>query len=134
MANIEDFLLDDINAEETREVKFPRIKSPFIIKSITEELNTQIRKSCTIKVKTRSGRKEPEFNAELYMERLVLNCVVQPDLQNAKFQEHYKASGDAIGALRRMLLPGEFSELQNQIQELNGFDIELEEEVEEVKK
>ncbi|MNN89462.1 Phage XkdN-like protein [compost metagenome] len=55
-----------------------------------------------------------------------------PDLKNAELQKSYGVMG-AEALLHKMLLPGEYANLVQKVQELNGFDADMNELVEEVK-
>ncbi|MBP3037988.1 phage portal protein [Bacillaceae bacterium Marseille-Q3522] len=130
---ISDFLLDNVNEEEKVEVHIKRFKSPFVIKSITEAENDAIRKRCTIKVKARNGMNVPETNTSKYTGELIAASVVEPDLHNSELQEHYSTPGSAVDTLRAMLRPGEFALLSEKVQEINGYDLDVDDLKEEAK-
>lgn len=104
---------------------------PWEIRSMTEAENEEIRKSATKKVKTRNGR-TTETNEELYAAKLAVASVVFPDLKNVELQQSYGTLG-AENLLRRMLLPGEYTNLIEKVQEINGFDKDIEDLKEEIK-
>lgn len=123
MSSIKDFLFtpaDEIT-EEVRPSK--RFKTPFEIRAISEERNEQLRKNNTkVTINKRMGRKEKSVDQDAYMDDLMLACIVSPDLKNKELQEHYGTPGDTAGTLKKMLLPGEYTNMLEAIQELNGFD------------
>ena len=88
---------------------------PWKIKSITADENQRIRKDCYINIPINGKRGR---------------CVVYPDLQNAKLQDFYKVKG-VEQLLGKLLKPGEYDDLMEKIQEVNGYS--LEEKVEEAK-
>lgn len=102
------------------------------LQAITEEKNNELRKSSMKKIKGKGGAYKTDFDANEYMAKLVTNCVVYPDLKNAELQKSYSAVG-AEALLRKMLLPGEYAELGDRIQTMNGFDLDINELVDEVK-
>lgn len=129
--NIDNFLAENIKSgANEKKVKMERFKDPFVIQSISEFENANLRKASTM----RSKKSGTEVNTEMYVDKLVTACVKVPDLNNAKLQESYLTQGDPSGTLKKMLLPGEYADLTTAIQELNGFDQEHEEIVDEVKK
>ncbi|OAB25898.1 phage portal protein [Paenibacillus macquariensis subsp. defensor] len=102
------------------------------LRSITEEDNQELRKSATKKVKGKNGVYTPDLDTNDYLSKLVVACVAYPDLKNAEIQKTYGVMG-AEKLLRKMLLPGEFSNLMDKVQAMNGFDRDMNDMVEEVK-
>ncbi|AQZ46036.1 phage tail assembly chaperone [Paenibacillus larvae] len=105
---------------------------PWEIRSMTEAENEEIRKSATRKVKSKNGMYTTETNNELYLAKLAVASVVFPDLKNVELQQSYGTLG-AENLLRRMLLPGEYANLIEKVQEINGFDKDIEDLKEEIK-
>lgn len=105
---------------------------PWKIKAITEEENQEIRKSATKKVKAKGGVQIPETDTNEYSTRLVAECVVYPNLKDAALQASYGVQG-ADNLLAKMLFPGEYAELVTKVQELNGYDQDINEISKEVK-
>lgn len=105
---------------------------PWEIRSISEEENGECRKLSTRRVKSRSGSSLPEIDFNEYMCRLAAASVVFPNLKDADLQKSYGVVG-AEALLRNMLLPGEFAALLQKVQEINGFDKDMNELVDEVK-
>ena len=104
------------------------------LKSITSEEDEALRRSCTKKV-VMPGKKNQytqETDFEKYLGLLAAKCVVFPNLNAAELQDSYGVMGADI-LLKTMLKPGEYQELLKKIQEINGFDIGLDELVEEAK-
>ncbi|MFV0351230.1 MAG: phage tail assembly chaperone [Oscillospiraceae bacterium] len=141
MGKLEDFLLaQKIEAQvETEVVVSTRFVDkggaplPFRIRSITEAENKAIRKECqktTFNKKTR--QKDVETDTDLFLNRLVLACTVEPNFKNAELQKHYGVMG-AEALINAMLLPGEYTELLQAVQEINGFDLDVNSLVEEAK-
>ncbi|MEK5277768.1 MULTISPECIES: phage tail assembly chaperone [Paenibacillus] len=127
-------------AVETTEdfVVSPRFKDkdgkaiPWKLRSITEEENKELRKAATKRTKGKYGQFTSEMDANEYMAKMVVASVSYPDLKNAEIQKSYGVLGSEV-LLRKMLLPGEFSALSERVQTLNGFDQDINEQIEEVK-
>lgn len=99
---------------------------PWKIKAITEAENQEIRKASTRKVKAKGGMQMPETDPNAYSTRLVAECVVFPNLKDSALQASYGVQG-ADNLIAKMLYPGEFAELVTKVQELNGFDQDINE-------
>lgn len=104
---------------------------PWRLRSMTEEENETIRKSCQRKVKDK-GVVSYETNTDEYLAKLAVASVVFPDLKNAELQQSYQVMG-ADQCLRKMLLPGEYATLVQKVQQINGFDKSINELADEVK-
>lgn len=105
---------------------------PWKIRSMTEAENEAIRKSATKRIKVKNSGYTTEVDSEEYIARLAVSSVVFPNLKDAALQESYQVKG-ADALLRKMLLPGEYAALIQKVQELNGFDKDMNELIEEVK-
>lgn len=102
------------------------------LRSMSEVENEQCRKSATKQVKGKGGVVTPEIDFNEYTAKLIVASVVYPDLKNAELQQSYGVMG-AEALLRKMLLPGEYTGLLQQVQTLNGFNQDMNELVNEVK-
>jgi hypothetical protein len=104
------------------------------LQSVTSEEDEQIRKSCTKKVQVpgKRGQYTQDTDYEKYLGLLAVRCVVFPNLNDAKLQDSYGVMG-ADTLLKKMLKPGEYQDLLKKIQEINGFDIGMDELVDEAK-
>lgn len=103
------------------------------LKAINSDLDEAIRKECTKKVSTgKRGQTTPETDTDKYIGKMCVACVVFPDLNDAELQDSYGVK-DGMSLLKRMLLPGEYTELKAKIMEVNGYDMSLEEQVDEAK-
>lgn len=105
---------------------------PFEIRAITTEEESLIRKSCMVEVTVKKHMKMKQVNQEAFMAKLSAKCVVYPDLKNEELQNSYGVRGDEE-LLKVMLLPGEYAELLNAVQEINGYSKDMNELVEEAK-
>lgn len=104
----------------------------WLLKGIPEEENDAIRSSATRKVKGKNGVMVPETNTSEYLAKLAAACVVFPNLNDAELQKSYGVRG-ADALIRKMLLSGEYAGLIGKIQEINGFDKDINELADEVK-
>lgn len=101
---------------------------------ITSEDDEAIRKACTRKVPIpgKKGQYTPETDYNAYLGKLAARCTVYPNLNNAELQNSYGVMG-ADTLLKTMLNPGEYAEYLAKIQEVNGFDVTMEELVDQAK-
>lgn len=104
------------------------------IRAISSAEDEDIRRKCMKKVSV-PGRKNQfttETDVNLYLGRLAAECTVFPDLKSAELQDSYKVRGEDI-LLKKMLTAGEYADYCQKVQEVCGFDISFDEEVEEAK-
>lgn len=130
--SVKDFMLADASVlEDTKEVLFPQFKAPFVIRSLTADEMTNIRKEATRRTRSKkTGQLITELDDEKLIDLLMVSAVKQPDLTDSELQKHYGTSGNSGATLRKMLKAGQYDELATEIQELNGYDVdELAEEV-----
>ncbi|MBN3523102.1 phage tail assembly chaperone [Paenibacillus apiarius] len=129
------------NAEPNTEMTFAvstRFKNEegepvaWTLRSMSEVENEQCRKAATKQVKGKGGVVTPEIDFNEYTAKLIVASVVYPDLKNAELQQSYGVMG-AEALLRKMLLPGEYTALLQQVQTLNGFNQDTNDLVNEVK-
>lgn len=135
MSTLQDFLnanpIDNVTDEV---VVSPRFKDKdgnvlkFKIKAMTNQKFDELRKKFT---NVKKGRKV-EFDAHGFNTAVVIEHTVDPDFKDA-------SSIQKLGCrtpeeyLNRVLLAGEIATLVQKIHELSGFDVEMEELVEEAK-
>lgn len=102
--------------------------------AIDGEQDAAIRKSCTkrVQIPGKKGAYMPETDYELYALKVTAATIKFPDLNNAELQNSYGVMG-AEALLQKMLLPGELAEAKKIAQAVNGFDISMDELVEEAK-
>lgn len=141
MSNLSSFLAHNaLKVENIKHVASKRFvdknKKPmeWEIQCITSEEDETLRKSCTKRVPVPGKRKQfiPETDFNLYLGKLAVRCTVFPNLESAELQDSYKVMG-ADALLKTMLTPGEYADYLAKVQEINGFDADFEETVEEAK-
>lgn len=103
----------------------------FEIQPLTEKEVDALRKKSIKKVKARKGYKE-EMDNSLFVSRMIVESVVFPDFKSEKLQSNYGVMG-AEDLLETMLTAGEYSNLALKVQEVCGFNEDLEELVEDAK-
>lgn len=101
---------------------------------ITSKQSKDIKKICTKRVPSPVNKNivVPETDFDTYLCKLALACVQYPDLNNADLQDSYSVVG-AENLIQTMLKDGEYQNLLNKVQEINGFDIGLQDKVNEAK-
>lgn len=104
------------------------------IKAISSDLDETIRSECTKKVPIagKRGQYTKEVDQDKYMAKMCAVCTVFPDLGDVELQDSYGVkSPEAL--LRKMLLPGEYTEYKAKVMEVNGYDMSMDELVEDAK-
>lgn len=131
---LQEFLMKNgVQTEVQTEVHIKPFPEPFIIKSITEAENKAIRKSCEkTEFNKKTRQKETVMDRDLYANRLVVACCVDPNFKDAEFQKKFGVVG-AEKLLDKILTPGQFAELFEKVQELLGFDTDINDLIEEAK-
>lgn len=105
------------------------------IKPLTTKENEDIRESCTfeVQVKGKPNLFRPKVNTNLYIAKMIVASVVEPNLNNAELQDSYGVKKPE-DLLKEMIDdPGEYNEFAAFIQKFNGFTTTLDDEVEEAK-
>lgn len=107
---------------------------PWEIGCITSGEDEDLRKLCTKKVQVpgKKGMFTPETDYNLYLGKLAAKCTVFPNLNDAELQNSYGVMGDDL-LLKTMLNPGEYADYLAKVQGVNGFDVNMEDTVEEAK-
>lgn len=141
MSNLQAFFAQNVEKAEVEEhVISKRFKDekgnpiPWKFGAIDGEQDAAIRRANT-KRKPVPGKKHiliPETDYEAYSLQVAIATCKFPDLNNAELQASYGVMG--AGALvKKMLTAGELAEFKEVAQKVNGFDIEMDELVEEAK-
>ena len=101
------------------------------VDSATDEA---LRKECTkrVPVPGKRGQFTQETDVNQYLGKMAAACTVFPCLDDKALQDSYHVMG-ADALLKKMLLPGEYSDYLNKVQEVNGYTISMDELVEEAK-
>lgn len=104
------------------------------IKPISSELDEAIRKDCTRKVPVvgHRGQYTPEVDTDKYISKVCVACTVYPNLNDTELQDAYGVK-DGETLLKKMLLPGEYAEYKAKVMEVNGYDMSMDDLVDEAK-
>jgi hypothetical protein len=104
------------------------------ISCITSTEDENLRKACTKRVPVPGKRNQftQETDYNLYLGKLAARCTVFPNLNDVDLQNSYGVMGADV-LLKTMLTPGEYAEYLVKVQEVNGFEVSMEEAVEEAK-
>ena len=102
-------------------------KIPFEIMPIDENKNEQIKLQCE-----RISGNEKVFDDNLYITKLVCECVVSPDLDSSELQTNYNVLGREK-LIKSMLYAGEFSNLVKYVEEICGFNSDILEDIKKIK-
>lgn len=107
---------------------------PWKFGTIDGETDASIRKSCTkrMPVPGKKGLYMPETDYDLYTLKVAIATIKFPDLNNAELQNSYGVNG-AETLIQKMLKPGELTEVKKIAQAVNGFDVGMDDLVEEAK-
>lgn len=132
MSNLSAFLHPATMAEEKDVVISNRFVDekgnvvPFRIRSLTQEQNDAITKACRRSVKV-NGMVQEKLDSTEMGRRLVVEATVEPNFR-------VKELCDAYGTMNpyevpgKMLRPGEYTRLLEEINKLSGFDVDVVEE------
>lgn len=104
---------------------------PWVVGCISTQENSALRKECT-KVTQKGKKSQAEFDFPEYQTRFLTRCVQFPDLNAVELQNSFGVMC-AEELLHVMLLPGEFDDLYQAANAVNGFDTSFEEQVDEAK-
>lgn len=141
MSNLEAFMAQNaIKPENKRIIVSERFRNEkgepmkWEIHAITKQEDDILRKECTkrIPINGKKGTYTPELNTNAYLAKLTVACTTFPDLNNKELQDSYGVMG-AVELLNKMLLQGEFSDYIDEVQKLNGFDLSMDDIVEDAK-
>jgi hypothetical protein len=104
------------------------------IKAITSKEDEDLRKECTkrVPVTGKKGQYTQETDFNLYLGKLASECTAYPNLNDKALQDSYHVMG-ADALLKAMLTAGEYAGYLEKIQQVNGFDSTMDEQVEEAK-
>ena len=104
------------------------------IRCISSDEDEALKKACMRRVPMpgKKGVFTPETDYAAYSGKLAAACPVFPDLNDAQLQDSYRVMG-ADALLKKMLMPGEYNEYLLKVQEINGFDVAMDDLVAEAK-
>lgn len=105
------------------------------LKPLSTRESEEIREACTIEIpiKGKPNMFRQKVNASKYGAKMLASSVVYPDLLNAELQDSYGVSTPEDLIKEMIDDPGEYNDFLAFVQEFNGYDITMEEKVEEAK-
>ena len=126
MGDIKAFLLPPVMEETKEAVITKRAKGPdgkpvpFVLRAIDQETNDRLirRAQRTSKV---NGQTVRELDTEKYGKLLISACVIEPNFKDAELCAYYKTV-DPLDVPGKMLSSGEYAQLMQEINSLNGFE------------
>ena len=104
------------------------------LKAIDSDTDELLRKECTKKVPIagKRGQYNQETDTDKYLGKVCVACTVYPNLNDAELQDSYGVK-DGLSLLKKMLKPGEYTEYKAKVMEINGYDMSMEELVDDAK-
>lgn len=141
MSDFSIFMAGNVTANETvKYVASKRIKDndgngvAWELRAVSSDLDEAIRKECTKKVPVvgKRGQYTQETDTDKYIGKLCVATTVYPNLNNAELQDSYGVK-NADELLKKMLLPGEYTEYKSKVMEVNGYDMSMDDLVDEAK-
>lgn len=107
----------------------------FIIKPLTTKENEDIREACTVDIPV-TGKPNifrPKLNTSKYLAKMLCSCIIEPNLFDKELQDSYRVMTPE-DLIREMIDdPGEYQDFVTFIQNFNGFNVSLEDKVDDAK-
>ena len=103
------------------------------IRPINGDELEQLRMDCTEKIRNKkTGKLESRLNQELLSKKLLVSAIVEPNPKDEQLLQNYKVVSpeDVLG---KMLLFGELTHLTLFVNEISGFDVDLDDVVDDLK-
>ena len=102
------------------------------VRQLTNEEMKYIKKTCVKQIKDKRGNVTVETDSDKMMCLMAAMSTVYPDLKNAELQGSYGVYGETA-LLEAMLSAGELLVYEQEVNRINGFDVSLDDKVEEAK-
>lgn len=127
--NIKKVISDRFTDEDGNAIEFE-------FKAISAKKDEELKQKCTVKKMItqgkRKGQYDTDFLASKYQTLLAIESLVEPNLKDAKLQESWGVFGEEE-LFYTMFLSAEVTDVIRASQEANGYDIDMDELVEEAK-
>ena len=107
----------------------------FIIKPLTTKENEDIREACTVDIPVtgKPNMFRPKLNTSKYLAKMLCSCIIEPNLFDKELQDSYRVMTPE-DLIREMIDdPGEYQDFVTFIQNFNGFNVSLEDKVDNAK-
>lgn len=104
------------------------------LRALSSAEDEALRKTCRkrVPVPGKRGQYTQETDTDAYVGKLAAACTVFPDLRDSKLQDSYHVLGEEA-LLKAMLTAGEYAAYLEKVQEVCGFDTDMQELVDEAK-
>jgi len=102
------------------------------LRALSNKEVKELRKLSGKKVLDKKGREVQDVDTETYISKMVVECIVYPNLNDVELQNSYGVM-EAEKLLDVMLICGEYNRLMNKIQEINQYHSTIEDEEREAK-
>lgn len=136
MSQFEDFLMDSFEEVEEveKELEIGGKKRKMKFKALGADHGDKIRKECR-KIKFLKGQKMVETDQDKYTSKLIIETTTYPDLKNAELQSNWGVMGAEalLEVMKSKMKDGEYAEWSNVVSEVNGYDKNMQELMEEAK-
>lgn len=102
---------------------------------ITSRENESIREECTVDLPVvgKPNVYRPKLKTSLYIQKMIAESVVVPDLYDAELQDSYDVKSPEELLLALVDDPGEYNNLAEFIQKFQGFNVSFQDKVNEAK-
>lgn len=107
----------------------------FIIKPLTTKENEDIREACTVDIPV-TGKPNifrPKLNTSKYLAKMLCSCIIEPNLFDKELQDSYRVMTPEDLIKEMIDDPGEYQDFVTFIQNFNGFNVSLEDKVDNAK-
>ena len=107
----------------------------FIIKPLTTKENEDIREACTVDIPV-TGKPNifrPKLNTSKYLAKMLCSCIIEPDLFDKELQDSYGVMTPEDLIKEMIDDPGEYQDFVVFVQNFNGFNVSLEDKVDNAK-
>jgi len=136
MSALTDFFVSEFEDAEVVEktLKLGGKEKLMKFKAISAAKGDELRKSCR-RVKTIKGVRQVETDQDAYIAKLITETTVYPDFKDAELQKNWGVMGavELLEAMKQKMLDGEYGDLAQFVQEVNGYQVDINELAEEVK-
>ncbi len=107
----------------------------FVIKPLTTKENEDIREACTVDIPVtgKPNMFRPKLNTSKYLAKMLCACIIEPYLFDKELQDSYGVMTPE-DLIREMIDdPGEYQDFAVFVQNFNGFNVTLEDKVNDAK-
>lgn len=131
--SMQDFIKAFEKSTEEVKVKISDRFPEFTLKAVSAQVDKTLRNEATERkaINSRKGQYEEKLNKDLYMDKLIIATVVEPNFKDAELQDALGVMGPE--AVLNKLEAGEYMALLKAVSDINGFDKTVEEKIDDAK-